>query len=394
MQPVLRLVEDDAPRSVHHVGRDLLAAMGREAVHHERLGRDREQVPVHLERGEGVTALFRLGLVAHRRPRVGIDDGGPLDRLARVAGEGEAPAGGRCDLRRSRDDPLVRAVPDRVREADLHAEGGTHQRQRMVDVVAVADEGEHGPPQVSEPLVEGEQVRQGLAGVLADGQPVDHRDRGPGGQLRHDLVGTGPGHDAVDEALEVARHVADGLPPAEDDALGEVDRMAAELGHPGLERDPCPEARLLEQHRERAPLQRRVRVPALGQVLRLEIRGAGEQPLDLGCRQVGGADEIASPKRVCAHGVTLPGRRISDGADPVPTDLPGRRISDGADGAPSARRLRGRERAHLDVRERAPAAGNAAGGRQVRAVSAWCTGVPCGRASARTSCAPSSAGPG
>ena len=39
----------------------------------------------------------------------------------------------------------------------------------------------------------------------------------------------------VDEALEVAGHVADALARAEDHVAGEVDRVAAELGHAGLE---------------------------------------------------------------------------------------------------------------------------------------------------------------
>jgi hypothetical protein len=91
--------------------------------------------------------------------------------------------------------------------------------------------------------------------VLADRQAVDDRDRGPRRELHDDLVGAGPGHDPVHEPLEVAGDVAHGLAPAEHDALGEVDRMAAELGHPGLERDARAQARLLEQHRQRAPLE-------------------------------------------------------------------------------------------------------------------------------------------
>ena len=94
-------------------------------------------------------------------------------------------------------------------------------------------------------------------GMLAQGEAVDDRDGGLGGELQDDLVGTGPGHDAVDEPLEVAGDVADRLAGAHDGVLGQVDRRTAELGHAGLERDPRPQRRLLEEHRQRPAGQRR-----------------------------------------------------------------------------------------------------------------------------------------
>ena len=131
----------------------------------------------------------------------------------------------------------------------------------MVDVVAVADEREHDATQVAEALADREDVGERLARMLAERQAVDDRDRGLGGQLDHDLVRPGPGHDRVDEPLEVAGDVAYALAGAHDDVLGQVDRVAAELVHPGLERHPGPEAGLLEEHRERPAGERRPGVP-------------------------------------------------------------------------------------------------------------------------------------
>jgi hypothetical protein len=92
MQPVLRLLEDPAPRAVHHVVRDLLAAVRRETVHHHGVGRHRQEVPVDLVRGEGVAALLGLGLLPHRGPGVRVHDRGALDDGARILVEHEPPA--------------------------------------------------------------------------------------------------------------------------------------------------------------------------------------------------------------------------------------------------------------------------------------------------------------
>ena len=101
----------------------------------------------------------------------------------------------------------------------------------MVDVVAVADERQDDALEPPEPLLDREHVGERLAGVLAEGQAVDHRDRRLGGELDDDLVGPVRTTIAVDEPLEVPGHVADALAGAQDHVLGQVDRVAAELDH-------------------------------------------------------------------------------------------------------------------------------------------------------------------
>ena len=184
-----------------------------------------------------------------------------------------------------------------MREADLEAERRAQERERVVDVVAIADERQDDAVQVAELLVEREQVREGLAGMLADREAVDDRDRRLGRELGHDLVRAGARHDRVDEPLEVLRDVADRLAGAHHDVLGEVDRVPAELGHPGLERDAGAQARALEHHREGAPAQRRVGVATLRAELGLERRRPREQHADLGRGQIGGADEVPPAQR-------------------------------------------------------------------------------------------------
>ena len=65
MQAVLRLVEDDIGECFHDVVRDLLAAIGGQAVHDDgALVGDGEQVAVDLVRRENLLALLVLRLCA------------------------------------------------------------------------------------------------------------------------------------------------------------------------------------------------------------------------------------------------------------------------------------------------------------------------------------------
>ena len=75
VEPVLRLLPDQAAGSVHDGRCDLLAAVRRKAMHREGIGTRRvEQRVVHPVGRECIAAFLGLGLLAHRRPGVGIDD--------------------------------------------------------------------------------------------------------------------------------------------------------------------------------------------------------------------------------------------------------------------------------------------------------------------------------
>ena len=179
-----------------------------------------------------------------------------------------------------------------MREADLHPECGAEQRERVVDVVAVPDEGDDETLERPESLAHREHVGQRLAWVFAQGQAVDDRDRCLRRELDGDLVRAGPDDDPVDEPLEVACHVADALARPEHDVVGQVDRVAPELCHPGLERHPRPEARLLEQHGQRPPDQRRGHMPPRRQELCLQDPSRVEHEPDLSGRQVSDTQQV------------------------------------------------------------------------------------------------------
>ncbi len=150
------------------------------------------------------------------------------------------PPGASAQLRGAGDQSLVGSVAGRVGEADLHPERRTQQRQRVVDVVAVADECDGEALQPTEALLHREDVGKGLARVFAQGQPVDDRDVGLRGQFDRHFVRSGPNDDAVDEPVKVASDVADALARAKYHVVSQVDRMTTQLGHARLEGHPRP----------------------------------------------------------------------------------------------------------------------------------------------------------
>ncbi len=80
MQPVLRLLEDHRARHVGDLVGHLLAAVGRQAVHEDRVGtRPLHDLHRDLVRHEDLLAILALGLLPHRGPDVRVDRVGTLD---------------------------------------------------------------------------------------------------------------------------------------------------------------------------------------------------------------------------------------------------------------------------------------------------------------------------
>src|SRR5580693_2673814 len=93
VQPVLGLVEHHRLRAVDHLVGDLLAAMGRQAVHEDGVGLGaRHQPRIDLIALEQVVAP-RAVAVAHGDPGVGHDAVGALDGFFRVGADADFGAG-------------------------------------------------------------------------------------------------------------------------------------------------------------------------------------------------------------------------------------------------------------------------------------------------------------
>src|SRR5579875_3524634 len=168
---VLRLIPDPLAVAVEHLGGDLVARMGGQAVQRDRAGTGEVEQRVVDAVGRQVdTAPFGgLGRIAHRHPHVGVDGVGAVRGGVRIVGELDPVE-------------LLELIAGRRRDPDGDPGQPSEYRERAGDVVAVTDVGDGEPVQRAERLAQGEQVRERLAGVVQRGEHVDHRHPGMHGE--------------------------------------------------------------------------------------------------------------------------------------------------------------------------------------------------------------------
>ena len=301
MQPVLRLVPHHRLGPIDNRVGDLLAAVGRKAVQEERIrGGPRHQGVVDLEGGEEGAAALLLLLLTHAGPDVRGNQVGALGRLQRIAKHRAAVRGGSQQIR-------VRLVALRTGDMQLEVQEPGRLQIGLAHIVAVADPGHPTTADVPAVLVVGLKVGEHLARMQAVGQSVNHRHRRMGGEALHDLMTEGADHDRVHHAREDPGIVLDGLPAPE---LGvpwrEEQGMAAKLHHAGLERDPGPGGRLLEDHGQGTVAQGPVvlAAPEHG----LQLGAPSDQGAHLGGSQVQQGQQVPGGGRYGLHlGSGLPG---------------------------------------------------------------------------------------
>ncbi|OEI70208.1 Uncharacterized protein Cus16_0834 [Curtobacterium sp. ER1/6] len=302
MQSVLRLVPDDAARSVDHLGRDLVAAVGGQAVHEDRVVRRvAHQLVVHAVAGEGVEPRLLLVLLAHRHPRVGDDDVRSGDRRDRVGHDEDRAARLGGTTLGVDDDPAVRAERRRSGHAHVHARRRAGEQVGVRHVAGtVADEGDGLPGQGPAVLADGEQVGEELAGMEVVGQRVDDGDPCAGGHLLEPGLRVGAPDDRRHHALEHAGGVGRGLLAAELAVRRRDDeRAAAEVGDADVEGHPGTGRRLVEDHRDGLRSGEGLLAPAVG----LHLRGEVEDRGLLGLGEVVVAEEVAGHAEVSWVGV-------------------------------------------------------------------------------------------
>ena len=103
VQPVLGLLPRERARSVEHVAGDLLAAVRRQAVQHDRVGRGAARAARRRCSSRRTRAAARrLVLLPHRRPDVGRQHVRARRGLARIRGQRDRAAGRAAAARRAR----------------------------------------------------------------------------------------------------------------------------------------------------------------------------------------------------------------------------------------------------------------------------------------------------
>ena len=232
--------------------------MRRQTVHHEDtlVGR-LDQTLVELVGPEDQRALLDLGLLAHARPDVGIQDVGARRSRRRIGADLDRAPGLRGDLLGARDDLRDRLEPHRGRDTHRHRRLRAGEQQRVRNVVPFTDVREDAPGDAAEVLVDRQQVGERLARVLEVRQRVHHGDRRRVRERLEPLLLERAEHDRIDVAREHAARVLDRLPAAELQVAGrQRDRVPAELRDPHLERHAGPGRGLLEDQRHRATRER------------------------------------------------------------------------------------------------------------------------------------------
>ena len=317
MQAILGLLPREAARAVQHLGRDLLADVGGEAVERDGLGvGELQEARVHPVRLEIAEALLARLLLTHARPDVRVHGVRAVDGLAGVGDERDAAAV-RGRIRSGRGDEVgVRLVSGRGRRDELHPEASGNAHQRVADVVAVADVREPDAREAAEALAQRHRVGERLERVRLVGQAVDDGDRGVLRELLDLGLLEGADHERGEEAREDERRVAVRLAARKLElGRGQEERHAAELRDADLERHACPRRRLVEDEPDRAARQdAELGTPrALGLQLVREV----EERLQILTRPAGDAREARSlqvgrgrrpPADATAARPRLPGR--------------------------------------------------------------------------------------
>src|SRR5439155_19447236 len=134
-----------------------------------------------------------------------------------------------------------------LRHSTAHPYPGASEKERVPYVVAVAADGLRAVAEAAELLVDRHQVGERLARMLALRERVHDRYLRRGGEPGEGGVTEHPDDDRIDVARQRPRHVLGRLAAA-DPYLGSRQRRrrAAKAANPDLERDPRPEARLVE----------------------------------------------------------------------------------------------------------------------------------------------------
>jgi hypothetical protein len=180
VQPVFGFVPDDGLRAVDDACGDLVAAVGRKAVKHDGVFRSL----CHGRLVDGVLAeklqpRLLFGFLAHGYPGVCCDDVGTLQRCGGIRGDEHRTAGLGGALLGFGHHVICREVPFGPGDADVHAGRDPGEQVGVGHVVGSIPQVAHSEAlEFALVFLDGQQVREQLAGVVVIAQGVD--DRHPG----------------------------------------------------------------------------------------------------------------------------------------------------------------------------------------------------------------------
>ncbi len=233
MQAIFRLIEGDALRAFQDFMGNLLAAMSRQTVHHDRvfLGHA-DDLAVDLIVSESAAAALRFLFLAHTRPNIRINRVRAADRFLHRLRHGYIGAGGASFC----DDFTVGIVTLRAsqRKRKRHEHGGFEPR--MNHIIAIADKCDLQAIELALVLEQCLAIGKDLTGMIEIGQRVDDRHRGIGGHLFERRLGERAHGNQIDPARQAARAIGGRFAGAEPDlGAAHKNHAAAQLIHADLE---------------------------------------------------------------------------------------------------------------------------------------------------------------
>ena len=194
--------------------RRLGVVIGRQAVHEDSIvGSHAHNLGGHAIGLQKLDALApNLVGLAHGNPDVGVNRVGTGHALGHVLGKQNLGAVFGGDGATGIDQSLLRHLLLRAASAEVHAELGASDHERIGHVVlGVAHEGELQTSQGAELLAQGEHVGDHLSGMELGGKAVPHGNAGVSGKLLNDFLPVTAVLDAVEHASKHASGVPDGL---------------------------------------------------------------------------------------------------------------------------------------------------------------------------------------
>src|SRR5215510_2718645 len=149
--------------------------MSRHAVHKNRVRHStgHERV-IDLIGREDLCPLSRLIFLSHTGPHISVSGVSAGDGRAWIFHDLDLRAGLGCDSKSCRSDVGIRTISRWSSNREFAAYAGSSEHERMSHVVAIAHVSDVDLAQVSEFLLQSEEVGQGLAGMLNIAQSIDY----------------------------------------------------------------------------------------------------------------------------------------------------------------------------------------------------------------------------
>ena len=233
----------------------------------------------------------------HGKPHIRVHGIGFGNRFEGVVCDQHGASRSRCHTLCRLHDAGIGLVPGRARNGDVDAQQGATLDQAVRNVVAIADEGDSPPPELSPELAHGEQITDDLTRVVHVGESVDDGDGCGRSETAHVLITERSNNESLGVAADDLRGILDRLAAIQLQFVGPHRQWrSTQLCNRRLERDTRPGGRLVEVQHHRVTAEENGGFVWVA----LEAPGDVEQREEVGTAQSRDAQEVPDRlRRIC-----------------------------------------------------------------------------------------------